>query len=212
MLPKEIKKISSLSFAELWDDMWSNIVDNNNDPGESKKNYTGDFIIAQKKFTKIKNATSIHGIFPLDWYLDKVKPLHTYNEWGFPKGRRNFRESNLDCAVREFCEETSLNKEDFVILDKIVPIEENFIGTDGAEYKYVYYVAGLINNSAKLDIKKLNDMGEIGDIGWFTYDNAYSIIRSYHTSRMHILTNIYSYVMNTIINNKNIVNTMMVSV
>jgi 8-oxo-dGTP pyrophosphatase MutT (NUDIX family) len=32
-------------------------------------------------------------------------------EWSFPKGRRKIKENDLDCAVREFCEETQLTKD-----------------------------------------------------------------------------------------------------
>ena len=34
----------------------------------------------------------------------------TEQEWGFPKGRRNFQEKDYDCAIREFTEETGYSK------------------------------------------------------------------------------------------------------
>lgn len=210
MLPNEIKKISTLDFAELWDDMWSNstrekyspIVDSETqddkdiDSDMPKKSYHHDFLIAQKKFEKIKYAKNMQGIFPLEWYIKKTKTLYTINEWGFPKGRKNFKETNLECARREFCEETGLLEVDFKVFDNIFPIEEVFIGTDGVIYKYVYYVAGLTNNAVKFDIQKLSDLGEVGDIGWFNYDEAFNNIRPYHTSRLHILTNFHLHLLN----------------
>ena len=34
-------------------------------------------------------------------------------EWGFPKGRRNMKETNLECSKREFMEETGLEESEF---------------------------------------------------------------------------------------------------
>ena len=43
-------------------------------------------------------------------------------EWGFPKGRRNFNETDLNCALREFNEETGINMKSIKLLEKLVPI------------------------------------------------------------------------------------------
>lgn len=220
MLPEEVKKIASWDFVQLWDDMWSNNTKdkhnnsatdnkdkntpkiNDDNPIENKqentihKSYHHDFLMAQKKFEKIKNAKNMQGIFPLDWYIKKTKTLYTFNEWGFPKGRKNFKETNLECACREFGEETGLSENDFKIFNNIMPIEEIFTGTDGVVYKYVYYVAGLLNDNISLDVQKLSDLGEVGDIGWFNYDEAFNNIRPYHTARLHILTNFHLHLLN----------------
>ena len=290
MLPDEIKKISTLDFASLWDDMWSNTSreiekakenankissentleqkisteplselcdsdkplalreplnkfcdlreplalnkscdlreplalnkscdlreqdklveqDTNVSPKISemqkedntpKKQYHYDFLMAQKKFEKIKNAKNMVGIFPLDWYIKKTKTLYVVNEWGFPKGRKNYKETNLECASREFCEETGLLETDFKILDNIVPIEEIFTGTDGIIYKYVYYVGILTNPNIHFNVQKLINQGEVGDIGWFNFDEAYRSIRQYHVSRLHILTNLHLHLLNVL--------------
>ena len=31
-------------------------------------------------------------------------------EWGFPKGRRNYQENDIDCATREWEEETGYSR------------------------------------------------------------------------------------------------------
>ena len=220
MLPEEVKKIATWDFVQLWDDMWSNNTkdkhtsntdnkdtntskncDNDSSPENKSENlnhksYHHDFLMAQKKFEKIKHAKNMQGIFPLEWYIKKTKTLYTFNEWGFPKGRKNFKETNLECACREFGEETGLSDTDFKIFNNISPIEEIFTGTDGIVYKYVYYVAGLLNDNISLDIQKLSDLGEVGDIGWFNYDEAFNNIRPYHVARLHILTNFHLHLLN----------------
>ncbi len=59
-----------------------------------------------------------------------------HSEWGFPKGRRDrYIENDIACASREFEERNGYQKKNYVILDKIEPIEEIFAGTDGITYK-----------------------------------------------------------------------------
>ena len=38
-------------------------------------------------------------------------------EWGFPKGRRNNKEKDINCAIREFYEETNFDNQDYQILN-----------------------------------------------------------------------------------------------
>lgn len=59
--------------------------------------------------------------------------------WGFPKGRKNFDETEIACAEREFVEETCISTNEF----KIYPIKyrDDYIGTDGKYYRSIYYVA-----------------------------------------------------------------------
>ena len=47
---------------------------------------------------------------------DFPKPIFNEPEWGIPKGRRKNKESNFDCANREFCEETGLSRLNYEIL------------------------------------------------------------------------------------------------
>ena len=51
-------------------------------------------------------------------------------EWEFPKGRRNYQEKDLDCALREFEEETGILRNNISVIENILPFEEIFIGTN----------------------------------------------------------------------------------
>ena len=57
---------------------------------------------------------------------------------GFQKGRRNLRESDYDCALREFQEETGFERNEYEILRNIRPVEEIFYGSNNIRYKHVY--------------------------------------------------------------------------
>lgn len=152
-------------------------------------------------------------IWGLDFYTTVIKPKWKQPEWGFPKGRRDSKnEENLTCACREFEEETGYNKNNYVVLGKINPIEEQLVGTNNVKYKHVYNMAIDLTECDTLDSlknyvlqNKLEfDKYEIGEIGWFTYDEAMYHIRPYHTEKKKILTKVYLFIINYLINCKHL--------
>jgi ADP-ribose pyrophosphatase YjhB (NUDIX family) len=189
MTQEEIKKIGDNSFDELWDDFWGN--------SEKKKIFEHEYIKSKAKFEKLKNNDAELG---LNFYVKNVSPAWDQAEWGFPKGRRNRNETNIECAKREFEEESDLKQDDYTILESINPLVEEFIGTDGVRYKHIYYIA--IANSLKnpyVNNKNPNQNAEIGAIGFFSYDELIQSIRPYHIERKKLLTKLYMYLLNKII-------------
>jgi hypothetical protein len=67
--------------------------------------------------------------------------IYTKPEWGIPKGRRQNKESDLKCAVREFSEETGIPTSSIKIYKNVIPLEEIYIGLNGVEYKHTYFIA-----------------------------------------------------------------------
>lgn len=66
-------------------------------------------------------------------------------EWGFPKGRKEFHETSIACAMRELCEETKLSKQRVKINTNINAYSEQFEGTDQKKYRHTYYSAEILN-------------------------------------------------------------------
>lgn len=197
MTNEEIKKLKDNTFDELWFDLWGN---NNN-----THKYNTDIKILNEKFLILKNKEE----FNLDYFIKNIQPKFDECEWGFPKGRRNNQETNLQCALREFREETGFTDGDFVLLNKIKPIDEKLIGTNGLNYKHLYYTA-ICNSSNEpyINMEHIAKSNEIGDMGWFTYNEALKLIRPYHIDRRNILMQLYMYFINSIIDIiKNIKNT-----
>jgi 8-oxo-dGTP pyrophosphatase MutT (NUDIX family) len=60
--------------------------------------------------------------------------------WEIPKGRPNKSETALDCAIREFREETGIGVDMYNILFNIKPIAEEY-SSMGIDYKHSYYIA-----------------------------------------------------------------------
>lgn len=193
MTKLEIEKIGKLSFDELWFDFWGH--------NEQKQIYIQEHHKSKEKFNLLKNNKTELG---LSFYVDNVKPSWNEAEWGFPKGRRNKNETNLECAKREFEEETGFVKKDYKVLEEIEPLVEDFIGTNGKKYKHIYYIALAQNDKIpKLDINNSVQYKEIGNINYFTYYEGIKIIRPYHIAKIHILTKLFNFILNNIIINKN---------
>lgn len=187
MTPDEINKIATMTFDELWIDLWNNDQVRINN---IKKEYN----IAKTKFTQLKEDVELDA--NLDYFIKNVKSIYQTNEWGFPKGRKNKNESNRDCAIREFEEETNIDRSNFNLIDFIEPIEENFIGTNGIKYRHVYYIAEL---KEKINISVENN-NEISQVLFFNYNDCINTIRDYHNEKKDVLTTVYYYYLEQIIN------------
>jgi ADP-ribose pyrophosphatase YjhB (NUDIX family) len=188
----EINNLENKDFDTLWIEFW------NYEEIKIKK-LQNEFKRSKEKFYNLKNNSKE---LNLDFYIKHIKPEWKIPEWGFPKGRKYNNETNIKCALREFCEETDYNESDILLLENIEPIEEEFMGTNGMKYKHIYYLA--VNNNNKqpsLNRKNINQSNEIGAIDFFNYHDALKVIRSYHVHRKNLISRIYNFIMEIILKN-----------
>jgi 8-oxo-dGTP pyrophosphatase MutT (NUDIX family) len=117
-------------------------------------------------------------------------------EWGFPKGRKKLKEADVDCAIREFCEETQLNNTDIEIDTAIAPFQEIFFGTNDILYKHVYYIAKIINNNAEisLDNNCIEQIREIRSLKWFSEKEVLEHIKNHNIERIKIFKKAHSII------------------
>jgi len=174
-----------LSFDELWSKLWF--------PGINKKQtdrMLNECLRSKKLFTKLKETR-------LETLLQQRTNNYETPEWEFPKGRRSNRENNLKCAIREFEEETDLNSDEYILLENVIPISEEYRGSNGVRYKHIYYFA-IYNGSRDLSINldKYEQYSEIGDIQWLTIDECYEKIRSENPTKKDIIRKLYDLMMN----------------
>ena len=176
MTKSERDKIVKLDFDELWNQLWMN---------KNNKQYYNEYDSSKNKFYKLKYGFEID-----DMYIDLselnriVKILYLTPEWGFPKGRRNLYETDINCAIREFEEETGIKNKTYELL-KTPVISETFFGTNNIRYKHIYYIAKLLDENVILEIDNNNEnqVTEISNIGWFNYNESLNIIRPYNTEK-----------------------------
>lgn len=184
MSPDEIVKIKNETFDTLWNDFW---MDKNN-----RKYVQEEYKIAYEKYNKISKD--------LPKLIDETKLLYLTPEWGFPKGRRNNCETSLECAIREFKEETGYSESDISLIDNIKPFIENFIGTNGVKYRHIYFLAECITDKEP-EISNDTQKYEIGNIGFMNYNDTIEIIREYHVAKKNIVKHVLIYFLNQILPN-----------
>ena len=114
----EKEALLSNKFSILWENLWySNI--------SSKK----DYIRSYNKYNLIN----------LKKYVNNSSINYLNNEWEIPKGRRNLNEIDIECAKREFQEETNIPKKSYTLIKNIIPLIEEYKGINNVRYKHVYY-------------------------------------------------------------------------
>ena len=180
----EIDYLLNNNFNYLWNDLWKKT--------SNYKSYQKEFEIALFKFNKIKQK--------IIEYVDYDK-LYDTPEWGFPKGRKDKNEKNLDCAIREFEEETGIDYTKYLILHRLNTIDETVIGTQNKLYKLIYYL-GIINNNDDVNLEFKNEYQEreIGDIKWLTFEELLPKIRPYFKDTITMIYKIYFLFINLIEN------------
>ena len=132
-------------------------------------------------FNKLKNTI-------LNELLEQCNKKYETPEWEFPKGRRNNRESNYKCAIREFEEETDLESDEYTLLENVCPLIEEYTGSNGVRYKHIYYISfykGL--NDLSINTEKYEQYSEIGDIKWLTIDECLLKIRPEQITKKDII-------------------------
>ena len=119
--------------------------------------------------------------------IDKSNTKWSETEWEFPKGRRNLKEKDLDCALREFQEETGILSSKINIVENVLPFEEIFIGTNHKSYKHKYFL-GCINEIEE----PLNNfqLTEVSKIEWKTLEQCLKDIRPYNLEKKELIINI----------------------
>jgi len=176
MTISEKEMLKTMTFDDLWVLVWGR--DNNHHRNEKN--------ISREKYTQLKMGIySEEGRFTLDELVDSSLTKWEEQEWGFPKGRKNYNETDLDCSIREFIEETGLNLDKKNIVQNIAPFEEIFCGSNYKSYKHKYFLAFL--DSKPLEII---DNYEISDMKWKPYLECISCIRPYNLEKKRMISNI----------------------
>ena len=177
----EKNKLLNDSFDNLWDNMWGNI---------KNLQYKNEESVSSKKFDLIKSGVILDEVkITLKDIIEKSDTKWKETEWEFPKGRRNYQENDLDCAIREFEEETGIYKSSINIIENVVPFEETFIGTNHKSYKHKYFLAYSKENNFEDNLENYQKT-EVSKLEWKTIDECLESIRPYNLEKKQIITNI----------------------
>ena len=169
----EKRRILTEPFNKLWGDLC----------GTNFMGGRDDEYIASKKFNSLLSDESLATLVansPTGW---------NDPEWEFPKGRRNCQERDLDCALREFKEETGYDISSISVIENVIPYEEIFIGSNHKSYKYKYYLAYMKETDVVENMQQYQS-SEVSKMEWKTLNDCLSSIRPYNLEKKTIVQNI----------------------
>jgi len=164
----EHQLISEQSFEKLWRKLW----------GNGRELDSEEYKSAQTKFAML----------PIARLLEETPAKFRDPEWGFPKGRRIRGESDVDCAIREFAEETNIDSAAYKVFPEIT-FSETFVGTNGVSYRHIYFVA-LLKDSRQFNLdSKLTAIQrrEVSAVEWKTLKECRNITRPHYTERKKMI-------------------------
>lgn len=168
---KEIIKEND-NFDILWKQMWEDNLKSNL------------FNHSKQKFMNLKSTGIIEQL------INSSTTQWIETEWEFPKGRRNYMEKDLECALREFEEETGINSSHVNLIENLLPFEETFVGTNDKIYKNKYFLASI--NSDLNNFQELNNfqISEVSKIEWKSFDGCNTSIRPYNLEKIKLIERI----------------------
>lgn len=178
MTNEEKHNIMNHDFDYLWNKLWCS---------DSGIQYRIEEKSSRNKFEQIKRGIQLNDNekYDINTIITNSKTNWTTPEWGFPKGRRNYQENDLQCAIREFSEETGFPKNKVSVIKNLIPFDEIFTGSNFKSYKHRYFLA----NSKHKDESKFQK-SEVSKLKWMDLDEAIKYIRPYNLERIDLLKNI----------------------
>jgi 8-oxo-dGTP pyrophosphatase MutT (NUDIX family) len=178
MTMNEKRELLERDFDSLWGNLWCN----------HSGQYRTEEESSREKFIALTSGIMTGGeMYSLTDLIAESSTSWEEAEWGFPKGRRNHNEKDIDCALREFEEETGYSAGE--IVENIQPFEEIFMGSNYRSYKHKYFLMKI----DMADIEKCSafDKSEVSKIEWKTYDECLDSIRSYNLEKKRVINDIY---------------------
>ena len=185
MTIEERTRLVTQNFDTLWRNLWGDHIG---------IQYRGEEKISKDKMAQLINGITVnHEKYDLNSIIKERSSYWKEPEWGFPKGRRNYQEKNIHCALREFQEETGYNSNLLELIQNLEPFEEVFTGSNYKSYKHLYYLATLKTLTSETPQFQKS---EVSNIKWLTFEEANKKIRPYNYEKKEILNRV-----NTLLNN-----------
>jgi 8-oxo-dGTP pyrophosphatase MutT (NUDIX family) len=185
MTNEEKEGLRTNTFDELWRSIWGTDAISNQ--------YKGEEFSSREKFRALRSGVFLHhDFYTLNDIIDEScskYPVWDEAEWGFPKGRRNYQETDFDCALREFTEETGYPSEKLNNIKNILPFEEIFTGSNYKSYKHKYFLTFMREE----DTRTMNkfEPTEVSKMEWKSFEECMRVIRPYNLEKIRMLTNIH---------------------
>jgi 8-oxo-dGTP pyrophosphatase MutT (NUDIX family) len=188
----ERTKLLNDDFEDIWHNLWGSDI-------ESSQRYAHDRLLSKQKLAELKAGVELPSgeKYSLSDLLRQEPAIYTTPEWGFPKGRRDPYETDIQCAFRELQEETSITEEELWKVINVAPFIEQFYGSNNIHYRHTYYLAQYIDHR-DISFNSLNSemTREIGNLAWKTLDEAILLLRPENIEKRGILVQLAALLRN----------------
>jgi 8-oxo-dGTP pyrophosphatase MutT (NUDIX family) len=180
MTVSEKKEILENDFDTLWKRLWCNQSGQYKSEEESSK----------EKFKILLAGVMTHtDSYSLADLVQESSTQWKEAEWGFPKGRRNLYEKDVECALREFSEETGYESSE--LIENLQPFEEIFMGSNYRCYKHKYFLMKMDASLYENTVTTTFDKSEVSKIEWKSYEECLACIRPYNLEKIRVIQDIY---------------------
>ena len=187
---QEKKKILENDFKTLWNNLW--LIENNlKNKNEFYKGIIKFNILKNGYFNDKKNIS-----VSLKYLIDNSDENYEMEEWYFPKGKKekilNNIETDIQASLREFCEETNIDKK-LIKIHKNKILEELHLGSNNKYYKTIFYLSEYLSDDLNNVINKFQNFKtsfqktEIGNIKWIDISELKNYFRDYETSKYKLI-------------------------
>ena len=182
MTNHEKRSLVENNFKTLWKQLWC----------DTSAYYKPEETVSSKKFDELNRGIMTPAeSYQLSGMVDEALRTNSWEEaeWGFPKGRRNYNESDMDCALREFTEETGYDNKRLKHIENIQQFDEVYMGSNQKLYKHKYYLMQL--DISANDVIHRYDDSEVSKVEWKTYDEVIQCIRPYNLEKREFFKKVH---------------------
>lgn len=183
MTVQEKLDVLSLNFDMLWYKIWMEIPTNKllEKPSEIDciyntklyKDYVRGNTLDRYKFYKKMKAKFENSFV----YNEENSLLDLIREssngtflWEIPKGRKNKNETPMDCAIREFKEETGVNYDNYTIMFDLKPVVSSYTNFSSTYINNYYIAYETKYTKPKIYLNNNTQVSEIQDVKWVQLD------------------------------------------
>ena len=186
MTVEEKQGLLQHSFDELWTSMWCSEEDTGNNQ------YRQEELTSKSKFQALLKGIHFNGdMYSMETLIaESNESIWSEQEWGFPKGRRNYQENEYECAVREFTEETGYLSKLLKMVVNIYPFEEVFMGSNYKSYKHKYFLTFMDYNESLKHVFTPNS--EVSKMEWLPLDACLNKIRPYNDEKKRLISKVHT--------------------
>jgi len=187
MTKLERDNLEKMDFEDMWHLLWGS-------DAESSERYAHDRIVSRQKLAELRAGIELPSgeKYNLSDLLRQEPVLYDTPEWGFPKGRREPRETDIQCAFRELEEETSITEHEILKVTNVSPLIEQFYGSNGIHYRHSYFLAQYVGER-QISFDALNSemTREIGKLAWKNEEDAFKILRPENKEKHTVLRQVF---------------------